>query len=243
MHRPSAADNPAAPLSHHTLDSTHISMGVVTAALDHGPFTIETSLFNAREPDHNRWDVMDPGPLDSWSARAWYEPSAEWQFQFSHGYLRQPEALEPGDIRRTTASGSWFKRRGDGFSAVTIAAGRNDTDRGAFHALLAEATEHRGAMSFYGRLEYSEKETVTRVTALTAGAVRDISRWRGFEIGVGGDVTGYAIPDAARIEYGNHPISFHLFRNGTCSAIRRIRQDLLNFTLPKTAAFTPRFVT
>ena len=48
MHRPSAAENPAAPLGHHTLDSTHIAMGVVTAALDHGPFTIETSLFNAR---------------------------------------------------------------------------------------------------------------------------------------------------------------------------------------------------
>src|SRR4029077_10356285 len=72
MHRPSAAENPAAPLGHHTLDSTHIAMGVITAALDRGPFTIETSLFNGREPDDNRWDLMDPGPLDSWSARAWY---------------------------------------------------------------------------------------------------------------------------------------------------------------------------
>ena len=37
MHRPSAMDNPAAPLSHHTFDSTHIAYGVVTAAVDHGP--------------------------------------------------------------------------------------------------------------------------------------------------------------------------------------------------------------
>ena len=40
MHRPSAAENPAAPLAHHTLDSTHIAMGVITAqrrsrAVDH----------------------------------------------------------------------------------------------------------------------------------------------------------------------------------------------------------------
>ncbi len=77
MHRASAADNPTAPLAHHTLDSTHISMGVVTAGLDHGPWTIEGSLFNGTEPDENRWDLMDPGPLDSWSARLWYEPSPE----------------------------------------------------------------------------------------------------------------------------------------------------------------------
>jgi hypothetical protein len=211
MHRPSAAENPAAPLSHHTLDSTHIAMGVISAALDHGSFTIETSLFNAREPDDNRWDVMDPGALDSWSVRAWYEPSAEWQLQISHGDLKQPEALEAGDIRRTTASGSWFKRRGGDFSAVTVAAGRNDTNDGVFAALLAEATERRGNNSFYGRLEFSQKETVSQVTALTLGAVREISRWRELEIGVGGDVTGYVVPDDARTAYGAHPISFHIF--------------------------------
>ena len=154
---------------------------------------------------------MDPGPLDSWSVRAWYEPSPEWQFQISHGDLKQPEALEPGDLRRTTASGSWFRRRGDGFSAVTIAAGRNDTDHGAFNAVLAEATERRGNNSFYGRLELAQKETVSQVTALTLGAVRDLSRWRGFEIGIGGDVTGYLVPDEARTAYGAHPISFHVF--------------------------------
>jgi len=37
MHRASSADNPTAPLSHHTFDSTHIAFGVVTAAIDHGP--------------------------------------------------------------------------------------------------------------------------------------------------------------------------------------------------------------
>jgi hypothetical protein len=212
MHRPSASDNPAAPLGHHTLDSTHIAMGVVTAALDRGPFTVEASIFNGREPDDNRWDVMDPGALDSWSARVWYEPSSEWQFQFSHGFLKQPEELEPGDIRRTTGSAAWLKRRPNGFSAMTVAVGRNDTDHGAFHAFLAEATERRGDNSFYGRLEIGEKETAPdAVTALTLGAVRDVARWRGFEIGVGGDVTGYVVPDALRPSYGSHPVSFHAF--------------------------------
>ena len=59
MHRPSAAENPAAPLAHHTLDSTHIAMGVVTAALDHGPFTIESAL---QRPRAGRQPLGRDGP-------------------------------------------------------------------------------------------------------------------------------------------------------------------------------------
>ena len=72
MHRASAAENPTAPLAHHTMDSTHIAMGVVTAGVDRGPWQVETSIFRGREPDDDRWDLMDPGALDSWSVRGWY---------------------------------------------------------------------------------------------------------------------------------------------------------------------------
>ena len=64
MHRASAVENPTAPLSHHTLDATHIAMGVLTAGLDRGPWTIESSLFQGREPDEQRWDSHGP-----WTAR------------------------------------------------------------------------------------------------------------------------------------------------------------------------------
>ena len=66
MHRSSAAEQPTAPLAHHTMDSTHLAMGVLTAGIDRGPWEIETSLFRGREPDDDRWDLMDPGALDSW---------------------------------------------------------------------------------------------------------------------------------------------------------------------------------
>ena len=228
MHRASAAENPTAPLAHHTLDSTHIAMGVITAAVDRGPWTFETSLFHGAEPDENRWDLMDPGALDSWSARAWYQPSPAWQFQVSHGFLKQPEALEPGDVRRTTASAAWIAPRPDGFSAATIAFGRNNKEHGAFNALLAEATDHRGRTSIYGRLESVDTETAllasgglaidagldepaSRVTAFTAGAVRDLRTWRGFEVGTGADLTLYAVPDTLRQAYGDHPVSVHVF--------------------------------
>lgn len=61
MHRRSAAENPIAPLSHHTFDSSHITMGVVAAGVDAGPFTLEGAAFHGREPDEDRWDLMDPG--------------------------------------------------------------------------------------------------------------------------------------------------------------------------------------
>ncbi len=48
---------------------------------------------------------------------------------------------------------------------MTVAAGRNDTDHGAFSALLAEATDRRGNTSLYGRLEVAQKETVCHSAA------------------------------------------------------------------------------
>jgi hypothetical protein len=213
MHRASAAENPAAPLAHHTLDSTHITMGVVSAAVDSGRWTAEASVFNGREPDDNRWDLMDPGALDSWAARLWFAPSPGWEFQVSHGFLSEPEELEPGDIRRTTASGSWLDTRPDGFFAATVAAGRNDTSQGDYHAVLGEATDRRGPHSIYGRLEVLQTELTEGewLTAATIGAVREIGIWGGWETGIGGDVTLYRVPDALRASHGDHPVSFHVF--------------------------------
>ena len=52
MHRQSGMDDPEAPISHHWLDSTHVTFGVVTAGYSTGPFKIEASSFRGREPDH-----------------------------------------------------------------------------------------------------------------------------------------------------------------------------------------------
>ena len=207
MHRASAADNPdgAARASHARLDA-HLD------GRDHRRSRSRTvddrgaRSSTAREPDENRWDLMDPGALDSWSARLWYEPSSEWQFQVSHGFLKHPEPLEPGDDQtnhRVRDRGS--QRRPTGFTAATVAFGRNDKEHGAFNAFLAEATDRRGRTSIYGRFESVDTETAllinnvalelgpnlppSRVNALTLGAVRDLAVVRGFEFGVGADVT------------------------------------------------------
>jgi hypothetical protein len=231
MHRPSAAENPVAPLSHHTLDSTHITMGVITVGVDHGPWVVESSVFQSEEPDDNRWDLVDFGPLDSWSARVTYRPSSSWELQGSHGFLKNPETLEFASERRTTASASWFKPRANGFTAATFAFGQNNKQfHGTFRAGLAEAMRHQGQVSYYGRLETLQVETELLqtsgrfhshtnvkkdpVTAGTFGGVIDLPRWellRRFETGIGAELTSYIVPDALRPTYGDHPVSFRVF--------------------------------
>ena len=226
MHRASAADNPTAPLGHHTFDSTHIAFGVVTAAVDHGPIVIEGSLFNGREPDENRWD-FDFGRLDSFSGRVWYRPNDEWELQASSGRLKSPEELEPGNVIRSTASVGWTRKNGQTISAVTAAVGRNNTDHGSRSAFFLEGSRHLDAKTFYGRFEAVQVETgllqsdsavagaiaelSDPVFAFTLGGVRDVLNWRGFEGGVGADVTFYGVPATLQPMYSSHPVSFHVF--------------------------------
>ena len=67
-HRPSAMPNPVAPITHHWIDSSHITFGLVTTGVYDRRWKAEASLFNAREPDEERAD-LDLGPLDSVSGR------------------------------------------------------------------------------------------------------------------------------------------------------------------------------
>jgi hypothetical protein len=223
MHRASATENPMSPLAHHTLDSTHIAFGVVTAAVDHGPWTIEGSVFNGREPDEGRWD-FDFRALDSLSGRLWFRPRGAWEFQLSSGKLKAPEELGHGDIVRTTASASWLKIDGENFTAATAAYGVNNGEDANRGSLLLEATKRAGPYSTYGRFEFVEVETGVlladdslghgvkdTVVAFTLGAVRELPRWRVLQSGIGAAMTFYGVPDRLRRTHGERPVSFQVF--------------------------------
>jgi len=51
MHRPSALNDPFAPLAHHWTDATHITYGVLTAGVFTKHVKLEGTLFNGREPE------------------------------------------------------------------------------------------------------------------------------------------------------------------------------------------------
>jgi hypothetical protein len=235
MHRPSAAENPTAPLSHHTFDATHITMGVITAAADAGPFMIETSWFQGREPDDQRWDVMDPGALDSYSARVSFG-RGPWHAQVSHGFLESPERLERVDLERTTASVSWTRQDGDDFTSIAFAAGRNRRTYDHLDAYLLEGTHHWGMNSIYSRFErvtvetekllfplvvhiHHPQEITDPIDAFTIGGVRDLVDLGGYRFGIGADLTLYKVRGFLE---GTHstlrsdntyeaPKSFHVF--------------------------------
>src|SRR5262245_12363462 len=50
----------------------------------------------------------------------------------------------------------------------------------------------------------------SQVGALTLGYIRDVWRSGGRGLGIGGDVTGYLVPDNLSEPYGS-PVSFHVF--------------------------------
>ena len=114
-HRASAAEIPQATLGHHWEDSTHIAYNVLTSGFTYGKLRLEASGFYGREPGENRW-TLDPGPMDSWSARVTVFPAKNWVAQVSTGRLHNPEALQPGDVVRTTSSVEYTRPAGCGNS-------------------------------------------------------------------------------------------------------------------------------
>jgi hypothetical protein len=160
MHRLSAEDNPIAPISHHWMDSTHITYGVLTTGYIWRDFKLEGSSFRGREPDQDHWNIESP-KLDSYSGRLSYNPTQNWSAQVSMGHLTSPEELFPSNnTNRATASVSYTKVWQDVWSATTLAWGRNwqegiDT---LDAALIESSLNFYRTHTFFTRLEYVQKD-------------------------------------------------------------------------------------
>jgi len=159
MHRVSAMSNPFPPITHHWMDSTHISFPVITVGLYNQWVKLEGSLFHGREPDENRWN-FDWGPLDSWSLRASANPLREMSVEVSWGYLHSPEALRPlQDEHRVIASAQWTRDVFAGGNLAAIAAwGRKYEPGATTDSLLLEAQLDLDGFDVpFLRLEWVEK--------------------------------------------------------------------------------------
>ncbi len=217
-HRISAMEIPQATLSHHLQDSTHIAASVLTIGAKRNEFGLAISGFHGREPDNeNRWDI-DKGSLDSWSIRGTWDPNPHWTAQFSTGHLQHPEAAEPGNVQRTTASMIHFTAISNGDWSSSLIWGWNHKADHNTHGVVAE-TNLRFNISNYvtGRLEIARKDEllpnneVLTVKALTVGYTKDVYRTRDLLGGVGGNVTVYGVPSELQQRYGDRPLSFYAF--------------------------------
>ena len=226
MHRFSGRASPEAPISHHWLDSTHVTFGVATIGVATDTVKLETSLFTGREPDQNRWDIERPR-FDSWSVRATWNPVADLSMQVSHGFLHSPEGLHPQeDIRRTTASITHDLPLGtDRNWQTTLAWGRNDPSGGdhahTTDAFLLDSAIQLGRWTMFGRAENVDKDELFGDGDPLGGRVFNVSKlslggFHSLPVGqlafdLGGLVSRYALPDAIEPAYGANPTSFMLF--------------------------------
>ena len=223
-HRASAEELPQAAISHHLQDSTHISDDVITVGISRQKLKLEASGFHGAEPGENRW-IIQQGAIDSWSTRLWFFPTKNWAAQVSVGRLAHPEALEPGDQVRSTASLSYTK--GDWSS--TFVWGRNH-DTATFHntnSYLLESVLPFARNNFLtGRLELVDKDelfndqlnvpaavasSTFRIGAYTLGYTRDIELFTHIQTGIGANFSFYSLPETIKPYYGEHPVGGNIF--------------------------------
>jgi hypothetical protein len=238
MHRPSAMDNPAAPLSHHWQDATHVSFGVVTAGIFTRRWQLEGSVFNGREPDEHRWN-FDPIKLDSYSGRVTANPTNNWSLTAGYGYLKSPEELHPDEpMHRITASalhGRVIGADGQAASALVWGVNRHGGDTKPTHTFLVEnETILDKRNTIFGRAELVQKtgedlaldessmpvlngsvdvsEMRFNVGAVQLGYIRELARRRWATIGLGAGATLNFVPKSLEDVYGSrNPVGTFFF--------------------------------
>ncbi len=223
MHRASGMDDPAAPITHHWLDSTHITYGVVTTGLVYGQWKLEGSVFNGREPNQYRWG-FDTLALNSWSGRLTYNPTANWALQVSYGQIHSPEQLTPDvNQRRLTASATYNRPLAHGNWQTTLAWGRDaDTPGETSDGGLLESAVNLGRHTLFGRVEQVSKDDLFlapspfagrafRVAEASLGYVYDLPVAPHLALGFGVQGTVNVVPHAIEAAYGEDPVGYMPF--------------------------------
>ena len=232
-HRASAMEIPQATLGHHWQDSTHIAANVLTGVFTFRALRFEASGFYGSEPGENRWTIY-MGPMNSYSGRITFSPTSRWAAQISAGRLSHPEALEPGDVVRTTASVEYVMPRPHGnWWATSLIWGRNykTLPRYGSNAVLAETLVPIGEKNFVsGRYEWSQRDELFandpdleeqliastgsrwfNVSAYTIGYTRDMFTYHGMQTGIGANISLYGIPASLAPYYGGHPMGINVY--------------------------------
>jgi hypothetical protein len=224
MHRLSAMNNPYAPLGHHWQDATHITFGVGTLGIRYKIVKAEGSIFTGREPDENRYDFDEPR-FDSYSFRLNVNPNKNFALQFSQGFIKSPEGLEPqNNITRTTASLIHTKTMsGNRFISSSVVWGMNHSSEGEnLASFLVESNLKLRPIGIYGRYEFVQKDShelqlfvkgnsTFNIQGLSLGVNRTLFTYfkTDFSLGVQGTVN---FPDESlKSIYGDMPLSLQSY--------------------------------
>jgi hypothetical protein len=226
MHRPSSLDNPNSPISHHWVDATHITFGVVTAGVRVGKFKLEGSSFTGREPNEERYGFDKPR-FNSWSSRLSFNPSMNWALQVSHGYVKSPEELHPDEnVNKTTASAIYSLDMGNEnkLNATVLWGMNKQKAHEGENAFMAEGAWRMKKASVYTRYEFTEKSaeelvlgpaleehTVYGIHAFTLGANYDLFELYKTRVAAGGQWSMYGAPASLNTFYGKNPMAVQVY--------------------------------
>jgi hypothetical protein len=219
MHRQSIMDSPEAPISHHWLDSTHITYGVLTAGYVHGSWKVEVSRYTGREPDETRFDLDHP-KFDSTAVRLSWNPTRTLALQASYADAKSVEQLEPEvDQKKWSLSAIYTRKVGaKGWWSTTAAWGRRSDFRADLDAwILESAFQPNDAWTLFGRAELTENNELEghghghgagphgpayTVGKVSLGAIRDFRVHKHVKLGLGGLYSWNRVPAALAHEYG-----------------------------------------
>lgn len=215
MHRLSSMDSPEAPITHHWLDSTHITFGVLTAGYVRDAAKIEVSGFRGREPDEDRYDIERP-ELDSVAVRLSWNPAPQWALQASWADVESPEQLHPDeDETRWSASAISTVRFGSaGWWSTTTALARKSRSDGVDldAAMLETAVRFEAPWTVFARAEVAETDELAAhgtppetVRKASVGAIRDFRLHRNAVLGIGALYSKNWVPASLETSYGGDP--------------------------------------
>lgn len=233
IERPSAMNNPNAPLSHHWQDATEITYGVATAGLRVGMVRVDGSIFNGRERDDEHLGFDTPR-FNSYSGRLSVNPIDQLAIQASYGFVRSPEALMSAvDEHRTTASVMYNVPTLSGRTwATTFIWGMNrPTIDGemygeAQNSFALESSVPVGTGELYGRAETVQKSgrqllinnasetpdlTLYSVSGLTVGGAWPVMTLDNFVVDLGGQAGLTFFDEAVESVYGGTPLSLGVY--------------------------------
>src|SRR5205809_7562747 len=224
-HRPSAADDPLAPISHHWQDGTHITFGVATAGVFTRSAKLEGSWFNGREPDEHRTGFDYSGRrLDSYSARLTVNPDPRWSVSAWYGYLKSPEVLHPDEsLHRYGVAALTTQpvgRRGQWAGALIWGANDQIGSGQPSHSVVLESTlDLDGTNAVFGRVEYVRKSAQELVIlsappaeeydvgALALGYRRMVGTVAGLAVGLGARASVNLVPSSLEPTYGSRAVA------------------------------------
>jgi hypothetical protein len=216
LHRPSALNDPLAPLGHHAQDVTHTTFGVVTAGVFTSRVKLEGSAFNGTHPDERRTGLELGGArLDSYAGRLTVNPGARWSISLSaariapsrggahlHGRLNRV-GLSVLHTRPLGPQGEWA-------SALVYGGNAPEDEGGVRGAWLIETNmDLDGKNAVFGRAEYVDRSPSELaltgsvsgdlgIGAFSLGYAREVAALRSWTAGLGVRGTVHAIP--ARLE-------------------------------------------